>query len=742
MRVVKSVDVLFSPADCQKVCQKYQHFTAISQLSSKLADNLVMTEELMDSALARQCTDFQSSTYTKLQDAYMMLGKSQIATDQILMHFTTAAHNTSWQVVYGHVCLMQELARPPPYQELCNLVQSESFLPCLTDLLRSLWGILLSYYQLYTWHLASWDQEEDGTESLTVQYNRSKLESGLHRIWLDVQTKVKQFVLGSDLSQFSIDSFLHFLDLIHKLITVGREFLSISQEKCSKSGSSVLQDSLVQQCLNYFSTYHNSRLEELATHLDNESWSLIPVKQNFSLNLLAEFSHMNNLKSPSKSQGSNSVFRKFSLTGTPFDSLCSQNLEEDILQGMNNSSVVESDSDDDLSEEQKLQLMEENCDQASSGLTSLSKPKPSMRTGPSRSPASGVTVTNTAIMVLRLVGRYSHMMTVLTPIAKEVWTGICQLFQYYVYTVHLFFSRDTSDSAGHHQHLYTEKLSNLMKYIHSTAILHEIRDADQASRLVGCVREASLAPDVVLHTEQSLYGLPARLVAMESVMFLSSQILSLQGHYKQMLQGDLEVGAFFDNCVHVCVDLRTPVYHGAIRSLLNRDLILHQMSRVSWDLKDVVSQHSEYVDHLLLQLQSFSGELSKLSFDIPISAGLIEKLWETASLVCSHIFVEGFSSAKKCTNEGRALMQLDYRQFAIKLEKLSNQKPVPHQQFVSNYIKAYYIPETELAQWVEQHPEYSSHQLRALVTAVSYNNNKTKQKLNSLINDLSDRIRR
>ena len=46
---------------------KYQQFTAISELSSKLSDNLVMTEELMDSALARQCTDFQSTTYTKLQ---------------------------------------------------------------------------------------------------------------------------------------------------------------------------------------------------------------------------------------------------------------------------------------------------------------------------------------------------------------------------------------------------------------------------------------------------------------------------------------------------------------------------------------------------------------------------------------------------------------------------------------------------------------------------------------------------
>ena len=32
-----------------------------------------------------------------LQAAYTMLGKSQTATDQLLMHYTTAAHNTSWR---------------------------------------------------------------------------------------------------------------------------------------------------------------------------------------------------------------------------------------------------------------------------------------------------------------------------------------------------------------------------------------------------------------------------------------------------------------------------------------------------------------------------------------------------------------------------------------------------------------------------------------------------------------------
>ena len=86
------------------------------------------------------------------------------------------------------------------------------------------------------------------------------------------------------------------------------------------------------------------------------------------------------------------------------------------------------------------------------------------------------------------------------------------------------------------------------------------------------------------------------------------------------------------------------------------------------------------------------------------------------------------------------------------------------QEFVTAYIKAYYIPESDLETWVQQHTEYSNKQLVALgmpkfrrivrdcfelitiiftlVNSVAYNNNKTKQKLNNIINDLSDRIRR
>jgi len=43
-------------------------------------------------------------------------------------------------------------------------------------------------------------------------------------------------------------------------------------------------------------------------------------------------------------------------------------------------------------------------------------------------------------------------------------------------------------------------------------------------------------------------------------------------------------------------------------------------------------------------------------------------LWLVMCSVCQY----SFASAKKCTNEGRALMQLDFQQFLNKLEKLTD----------------------------------------------------------------------
>lgn len=62
-----------------------------------------------------------------------------------------------------------------------------------------------------------------------------------------------------------------------------------------------------------------------------------------------------------------------------------------------------------------------------------------------------------------------------------------------------------------------------------------------------------------------------------------------------------------------------------------------------------------------------------------------------------------FSEAKKCSNGGRALMQLDFTQLLSKFEKISSLRPVPHKEYVENYVKAYYLPEFELEKWIKAH---------------------------------------
>ena len=121
------------------------------------------------------------------------------------------------------------------------------------------------------------------------------------------------------------------------------------------------------------------------------------VKHKVSHPMLAEFSHLKTLKSPSKStKGSSSLFQQFANSDTPFDSLCQESLEEDILlEDGEHVSYQDCDIEDDISEEQKQELVEEIKDMGRTGLTPLAR-LPST-TISSACPMSGLAVSNTAI---------------------------------------------------------------------------------------------------------------------------------------------------------------------------------------------------------------------------------------------------------------------------------------------------------------------------------------------------------
>ncbi|MGH0143588.1 UNVERIFIED_CONTAM: hypothetical protein FKN15_026982 [Acipenser sinensis] len=472
------------------------------------------TQEQLDVALSKTCKSFDINHYTKVQQAYTLLGKTQTAMDQLHMHFTQAIHNTVFQVVLGYVELcagnadtkfqkmqykdlcttaMDQLhmhftqaihntvfqvvlgyvelcagnadtkIQKMQYKDLCTHITLDSYIPCLSDLCKALWEVMLSYHRTMEWH-EEHDNEEtvpasdgsstDGTEESNFDrsYVKKKLEHGLTRIWQDVQLKAKAYLLGTDMSNFKYDDFIFVLDIISRLMQVGEEFCG--------SKSEVLQESIKKQSVNYFKNYHRTRLEELRMFLENETWELCPVKSNFSIVQLHEFKFMGQSRSPSVSPSKHastastaamSLFEQYHNGGNPFemqtdskddeteDVLASNGYESDELEKC---AYQDYDSDSDVPEELKRDYVDEQTGDAPVKSVSRDTLRSRKKSDYSLNKVNAPILTNTTLNVIRLVGKYMQMMNILKPIAFDVIHCMSQLFDYYLYAVYTFFGRN------------------------------------------------------------------------------------------------------------------------------------------------------------------------------------------------------------------------------------------------------------------------------------------------------------
>ncbi|XP_062608119.1 syndetin-like isoform X1 [Saccostrea cucullata] len=750
--------------ECQKAASTYKHFTCISELNSKLQDTLVMIEEQIDVALSKTCSNFDKTHYEKVQTAYKLLGKTQTAMDQLHMHFTSAIHNTAFQIVLGYVELCSGTGRENfhkrQYTDLCKNVTHDSFTPCLIDLSKALWEVMKSYHKTMRWH-EEHEEESEETEDEKAQadfnqhYIKQKLEHGLSRIWQDVQSKVKIFVLGTDLSGFKLEEFIRVLDLVNRMIEIGEEFC--------KSKSEGLQDSLKQQSLNYFRNHHRYRMEELRMFLENEGWELCPVKTSFSfvhllgdkLPLIQEFRFMKSwMKSPNVSLNSSTTTdpseegvlappkrRYFTQEEerNPFDEKPDEDENEDFFSGSwddeDNGNL--SDSDSDVPDELKQDYIDELTGEGRSNR------HVKRRLSKSKNEKFIPIVTNTTLNVMRVIGKYMQMMTVLKPIAFDVILCMSQLFDFYFYTVYSFFGADTKVM---HERSINNRLNIALQRIHANLIAESqvpgappVEQADNLERMP----QAHLSPIIDLHRKDQLFGLAERVVAVESLIFLATQLSLLQPHLEAMIPPSKKafLQQFFSQTVKMAEEVRKPVYWSVSLQAVNYDQVLGQMNTVRWDIKDIMSQHNPYVDSMLRSFESVAHQLVEINRRVPIPRVVYQTLWEHCVRLANRTFVEGYSNAKKCSNEGRALMQLDYQQFLMKLDAIIDLKPIPEKDFVESYIKAYYLPEDQLDSWLQDHKEYSNKQLLALINSVDHINRKSRQRLINIVEEM-DRSRR
>lgn len=132
--------------------------------------------------------------------------------------------------------------------------------------------------------------------------------------------------------------------------------------------------------------------------------------------------------------------------------------------------------------------------------------------------------------------------------------------------------------------------------------------------------------------------------------------------------------------------------------------ISDQIGKINWDLHEILSQHNQYVEILLKQIKQLILDVESLTLYTSLKKKTLNILLEQCLKLMMRMLVEGYSSVKKCSNEGRALMQLDFQQLIVKLEKLCDLRPIPDKDFVEAYIKAYYLPDASIEKWIKEHP--------------------------------------
>lgn len=79
----KYSEAITSLLECKALANDNNQYKCVEALSNKLQDTLIATELHLDEILNEMTVSFDMQKYSKLQEAYKLLGKTMIAMDQV-----------------------------------------------------------------------------------------------------------------------------------------------------------------------------------------------------------------------------------------------------------------------------------------------------------------------------------------------------------------------------------------------------------------------------------------------------------------------------------------------------------------------------------------------------------------------------------------------------------------------------------------------------------------------------------
>ena len=720
-----------------------------------------------DDSLQALCSNFDSNACHKVFDVYVALGDTTGLADKLQACFAQAVLSTSHGIIRAYAFSSERGAmeaegagasgtkggqgqgtafRNKPYNELCKGLSVEQFRPCLLKTFEVLSGVMMSHHEMSAWHAeeaerrrgnagggggdgvgpgpAAGDAAAGNSEGAEVaDVMCAALSEGKKLLWEHIEGRVASLLSAPSAGEG--EHFLQMLEWTHCFISCGDSF-------CETQVAN-LRSHVSRQSARFFEAFHRQNMEALKAILDKELWQSLPIGADSVAPLM-------------DAMGADLGVATLKADRLPFGVFVAQ-------QGK-----LFAEGTDPVAHFREL-CRDRTQESGGNGATPI--PTPSSAASGGSAPAAGADLgdgdalfTSSSLKVLKCMEKYVYLMKVIGKSSTKVVEGFCQLFEVYFWCVFQTFGnkallqdkrfggRNGFDAGGGGSSLTPRLRTTLERISRSQAyVMGHIEDTPAVAGMAGGGGSAggsgmgSGAPSngqrgaEGMLSSGNMYGLREGSVAMSSLRHIASESLSIRTKLQELAPEvfSAQIDSFFQRTVMAVGDLSEHICHRVASLLLSLAWVPEQIEKCKWDIKDVGMQHSRWVDLAVRQFHQFSVKLDAIG----IRGQEAKDFWRFGVSAANESMLEGFSRVKKCSIEGRAAMSLDLQMFASGLKKLAPQGFQVDLRLVDGYVKAFYVPESDLLHWAMTHREYKPSHVSRLVTCI-FEANKPSAVLNPL----------
>ncbi|VDK71144.1 unnamed protein product [Litomosoides sigmodontis] len=687
--------------EAQKATITFSQFNCVKELSTKFKEALEDVEINLDNCLASITILFSVDRYSSIYIAYKLLGKIEECAMKVVNFTRATLESSARTVIIDKILPIKTEAKIEDlsYEQLCEAVNMGQMVDCVRELGFVICKVLFTYHSILLFHIDEDERLECAHEKCeNVGIVRKILVDSLNSIFKTASMKFSTLLYCHDLSLLKIDQFLDIIEMSRRFKQFGHTYFG------SICGEVTM--SLEKQSHLYFKRFHYERMDELRMFLENEAFALCPVPLQFTLFDLQEFGF---LKESNECQGAIDFSAHSENDLNVVDPLDFQ-----ILQPTDVNPFTAASADIDSSVENVGAVVIKSAKKSSNGDMDIDR----YGADDSFSQLAPI-LCNTSLNLLRFIGKYIRMTYMLHSVADQAVNGIFELCNYFFFVVYSSFTSNTPSVANY---FFSSSLKNVVDRLRDD--LFNSGSSSGSAINVSC----ALLQDGKLDSGPN-YALRERIVGAESINFISKQLDLIRPVIESLVNRDV-IEKYYTEILVVMPEMRECIYGCAISRLIDYDCFVNDIMGTKWDIDQLQSQHSIYVDNILLEFSRIKDLLSEMAEQIPITKPIQKTFWDAVIYCTFNALVKGYGEfGKKCSNEGRALMQLDFQQLIAKLEQLVDFMPIPHKAYVENYIKAYYLPESSMESWILQHREYTTNQIVTLLNVATHISKKARTRI-------------